>query len=312
MRINIALGGNAILNKGEIGSYEKQMENVTNTMANILDAIADKDCEIVITHGNGPQVGNIMIQNAAGRAQVPEMPMFICNAMSQGQLGYLIQQSLKNLLVQRGQKQEVVTIVTQVVVDKNDPTFQNPTKPVGPFYSKIEADQAVSVSDYVFQEDSGRGYRRVVPSPEPVYIAEIETIKELMREKIITVAAGGGGIPVVYENGAYQGIDAVIDKDKTAALMADMLEADLLIILTPVEKVSLNFGTKNEQKIGEVSLTEIKKYLKEGHFAEGSMKPKIEAVIRFVEKNPERRALITHPAVLKEALKEKNGTWIKF
>ncbi len=311
-RVIIALGGNAILNKGEKGTHEEQMQNVKNTMAGILDALSDNGHEIAITHGNGPQVGNIMIQNAAGRTRVPEMPMSVCDAMSQGQLGYFIQQSLKNLLSEREQKREVATIVTQVVVDQNDPAFQNPTKPVGPFYSKSESEKAAEAGNYVFQEDSGRGYRRVVPSPEPVYIVEIETVKELMRAGIIVVTCGGGGIPVVYDKGVYQGIDAVIDKDKTASLLADALEADLLINLTAVNKVSLFFGTKKEKQLDFMSVKEARKYLEEGHFGEGSMRPKIEAIIRFVEKNPERKALITHFGVIKEALEGKNGTWIKY
>lgn len=298
-KVVIALGGNAILNKGEKGTYEEQMKNASDTMAVVLDAVKNKNYEVIITHGNGPQVGNIMLQ-------MPKVPMFVCNAMSQGQLGYLIQQSLKNL------RQEATTMVTQVIVDQNDPAFQNPTKPVGLFYSKEEADKIASDTGFVFQEDAGRGYRRVVPSPEPLGIAEIEAIKELTSRKAIAIVAGGGGIPVVYENNVYRGIDAVIDKDKTSALLADALETDLLIILTTVEKVSLNFGTEKETKIDKMSLVDAQKYLKEGHFAEGSMKPKIEAAIKFIEKNPKRRALITHQSVLKEALEEKNGTWINY
>ena len=311
-RVIIALGGNAILNKGGKGAYEDQMKNVNSTTENILNAIADRDYEIVFTHGNGPQVGNLLIQNASASAVIPEMPMFVCTAMTQGQLGYFIQQSLKNLFLKRGQKGEVATIITQVVVDQGDPAFQHPSKPVGPFYSKAEADKIISETGFVFKEDAGRGYRRVVPSPEPLYITEIEVVKELLRQGIIPVVSGGGGIPVIYNNGAYQGIDAVIDKDKAGAVLADMLEADLLIILTAVEKVSLNFGTPQEIKIDTMTLDEAKKYLLEGHFAEGSMKPKIEAMIKFIEKNPKRRALITHQSVLKEALAEKNGTWIKY
>lgn len=311
MRIVIALGGNAIVNKGEKGTYEEQMNNIQNTMASILNAVENKNWELVITHGNGPQLGNILIQNAAAKALVPEMPMPVCNAMSQGQLGYLIQQSLKNLLSKRWQIQEVATVITQVVVDQNDPAFKNPSKPVGPFYSKTEANKIASSTKFIFQEDSGRGYRRIVPSPEPLDIVEIRVIKELIRPNIIVITAGGGGIPIICDNNTHSGVAAVIDKDKTSALLADKVEADLMIILTTIKKVSLNFETEKESKLDKISMNDAKKYLKEGHFAKGSMRPKIEAAIKFIEKNPKRRVLITHPSVLQEALEEKNGTWLR-
>lgn len=310
-RVVIALGGNAIQNNGEKGTYDEQMRHVNDTMAGILDALLKRNWEAVVTHGNGPQVGNILIQNALAKTAVAEMPMFVCSAMSQGQLGYLIQQSLKNLLIQRGQKREVATIITQVIVDPRDPAFQKPSKPVGPFYSEVQANEIARETGFVLKQDAGRGYRRVVSSPEPCSITEIEAIKKLLEAGIITVVCGGGGIPVLCENGIYRGADAVIDKDKTAALLADMLDADLLVILTAVDKVLLHFGKPNAAKIDTMSLGEAKQYLKEGHFAEGSMKPKIEAAISFLEHNPKRQVLITHYHVLEEALEGRDGTWIK-
>jgi len=310
-RVVIALGGNAIQNKGEKGTYEEQMKNVEATMSGLMKLIDDENYEVVITHGNGPQVGTILIQNAAGKAQVPEMPMFMCGAMSQGQIGYLIQQALCNLLQKAGVKKTVATVVTQVEVSKTDPAFERPSKPVGPFYSKAESESiAASNPDHVFKEDAGRGYRRVVPSPEPLGVIEIEAIRRLFENDVIVVSTGGGGIPVFRQGEHLHGVDAVIDKDKGAALLGDLLQADVLIILTAVKKVAINFGKPEQKDLAQLTLAEAKQYLKDGHFAEGSMGPKIEAAIKFVEGYPDRKTLITQSDVLFAALEGKDGTWI--
>lgn len=309
-RIVIALGGNAILNKGDDGTFQTQYKNVFDTMVNITELIKDESYEVVITHGNGPQVGSILIQNAAGKEQVPEMPMYVCGAMTQGQIGLLIQQSLNNIFRKENLNKSVVTVVTQVEVSPSDPSFQNPAKPVGPFYTEEEALQIGKSTRFVMKEDAGRGWRRVVPSPQPINIVELEAIKDLLEKENIVIASGGGGIPVIMKNGGLQGVDAVIDKDKSAALMGDELNADILIILTAVEKAALDFGKENQTEIDTMTVSEAKKYLEEGHFAPGSMKPKVEAIIDFIEKKPERKALITCADKLPEAMEEKSGTWI--
>lgn len=308
----IALGGNAIQNKGEKGTIEDQLNNVTKTMEHIAELIDSEKYQVTITHGNGPQVGIIMIQNSAAAKLTPEMPMYMCGAMSQGQIGFLIGQSLTNILKQKKINKTVATVVTQTVVDKNSPGFKNPTKPVGPYYSEAEAKLKMKETRFVFKEDAGRGWRRVVPSPQPLRIVEIESIRDMVKKDIVVVSVGGGGIPVIEEKGKLQGVDAVIDKDRGAALLGDNLKADMLIILTAVEKVCLNFGKPNQKVLDTLSLKEAKRYLKEGHFAEGSMKPKIEAVIAFIEGNHKRKALITHANTLTEALAGKNGTVIKY
>jgi len=311
-RIIIALGGNAIQNKGERGTYEEQYMNVYKTMQQIMPLFRDKSNEIVITHGNGPQVGNILIQNNAGKDLVPEMPMFVCGAMSQGFIGFLIQKAIKNLFIQEKLDIEVATVLTQVEVDPKDKAFENPSKPVGPFYEKEESDEIAKKMNYIIKEDSGRGYRRVVPSPEPIDIVELEFIRESLEAGNLVICSGGGGIPVLKKDCQIDGIDAVIDKDRAASLLGDKVNADLLIILTAVEKVCLNFGGKDEKTLDEVNLKDLRKYLDESHFAEGSMKPKIEAIIKFIEKNKNRQALITKPDKLTEALEKKNGTWINY
>lgn len=310
-KVVIALGGNAIQSKGDTGTFTDMYKNVYKTMVNLVDLIKDPNYELVITHGNGPQVGTIMLQNAAAKEQAPEMPMFACGAMTQGQIGLLIQQALQNILAEQQLSHEVATIITQTEVDENDPAFANPSKPVGVFYSQAESEAAAQKTGFTYKEDAGRGYRRVVPSPAPINIVEIGAIRKLAASGVMVVASGGGGIPVVKENDQYRGVDAVIDKDKAAALMGDLLQADRLIILTAVAKVALNYGQPNEEYLAELTVTEAQKYLAAGHFAAGSMGPKIEAVIDFLSKNPKRQALITSPDSLPAALKHQDGTWIK-
>lgn len=308
--IVVALGGNAIQKKGERGTFEEQYRNVEKTMEAVVSLIANPRFEVVITHGNGPQVGNIMIQQAAAGKTIPAMPMHMCGAMSQGQIGYLIQQSLYRLLEKKRLRKNVATVITQTIVDENSKGFKNPSKPVGPYYSKEEAEHIMKESGYVFSEDAGCGWRRVVPSPLPKALVERDTIEALVGRGDIVIASGGGGIPVIKKGASLTGVDAVIDKDRAAALLAHELKADLLIILTAVERVCLNYGKPDEQKLDMMTVNDAVRYMKEGHFAAGSMGPKIEAAVAFVGGSPGRKCIITHAHTLKEALAGKNGTII--
>ena len=309
-RIIIALGGNAIQLKGEKGTHEESMANVRATMKAIAPIALDNSYEVVVTHGNGPQVGNMLIQNAAGKSAVPEMPLFLCDAMSQGEIGYWMEQSLGDFFDAKGSKKHIVTVLSQVVVKKNDPAFKKPTKPVGPFYSKEESEKIHNESGFTFKEDAGRGFRRVVPSPEPVDFVETDVVRDLIKCGHIVIAGGGGGIPVIWKGKRLEGVDAVIDKDKTTALLGDLLSADLFIILTAIPEVKLNFGKPDEKSVRSMRVAEAKKYIKEGHFVEGSMKPKIEAALAFLKNGAKRQVLITDAETLDEALAGEAGTWI--
>ena len=309
-RIIIALGGNAIQLKGEKGTHEESMANVRATMKAIAPIALENSYEVVVTHGNGPQVGNMLIQNAAGKSAVPEMPLFLCDAMSQGEIGYWMEQSLGDFFDAKGSKKHIVTVLSQVVVKKNDPAFKKPTKPVGPFYSKEESEKIHNESGFTFKEDAGRGFRRVVPSPEPVDFVETDVVRDLIKCGHIVIAGGGGGIPVIWKGKRLEGVDAVIDKDKTTALLGDLLSADLFIILTAIPEVKLNFGKPDEKSVRSMRVAEAKKYIKEGHFAEGSMKPKIEAALAFLKNGAKRQVLITDAETLDEALAGEAGTWI--
>jgi carbamate kinase len=309
-RIIIALGGNAIQQKGEKGTHEESLANVRATMKAIAPIALNNSYEVIVTHGNGPQVGNMLIQNAAGKSFVPEMPLFLCDAMSQGEIGYWMEQSLGDFFDAKKSKKHIVTVLSQVVVKKNDPAFKNPTKPVGPFYSKEEAKKIQSESGFVFKEDAGRGFRRVVPSPEPVDFVETDIVRDLIKCGHIVIAGGGGGIPVIWKGKKLEGVDAVIDKDKTTAVLGDLLKADLFVILTAIPDVRLNFGKPEEKAIPSMRVAEAKKYIKEGHFAEGSMKPKIEAAIAFLKNGAKRQVLITDAGSLGKAFSGNAGTWI--
>ena len=309
-KIVIALGGNAIHNKGEKGTYEEQLLNVRGMAENLLDILSNENYDIVIVHGNGPQVGNLLIQNDAAGHFIPAMPMFLCGAMTQGQIGHFIQRSVIELFRKNNIKRDITTVITHVEVDKNDPAFQKPTKPVGPFYTKEEAEKLAAETGYNFQEDAGRGHRRFVASPNPKSVVELEAIKKIMESGIIVVASGGGGIPVIRENGDMEGVNAVIDKDRTASLMCDLLDADMFIVLTGSERVALFYKTDKEKLLDILNVNDALNYLSRDFFDKGSMGPKIEAAANFVVKKPHRKALITHPAFLKDALQYKNGTWI--
>ena len=305
-KIVIALGGNALGN-----DPESQKEAVRNTAQNIVDLIAE-GYQLVITHGNGPQVGmiNLAMDIASkNNTDIPEMPFAECGAMSQGYIGFHLQNALQNELRARGFSIPVVTLVTQVLVDQNDPAFQNPTKPVGAFYSSEEAER-MRTKGFVMKEDAGRGYRRVVPSPEPREILELESIKLLLAAGHVVIAIGGGGIPVVEEDREISGISAVIDKDLSSAKLAEQVDADTLIILTAVEKVAINYGKPEEKWLDQLSIEEAEKYIEAGEFAEGSMLPKIKAGLAFTSSRPGRKTLITSLDKAIDGLKGQTGTWI--
>ena len=307
-RIVIALGGNALQEAGKPATAEAQLDVVVKTSEYIADII-DRGYEVVIAHGNGPQVGRLVLQNEYANAITPAMPFDVCGAMSQGMIGYHIQQGLSKVLRARGNNTQVATVVTQVVVDKNDPKFLNPSKPIGPFYKEDEAKKIADEKGYVMKEDAGRGWRRVVASPMPVEIVELDAVKCLVDGGIITVTVGGGGIPVVRnEKGELEGTAAVIDKDLASERLAEDLDADALVILTAVEKVSINYNKPDQIDLDKLSIADAKRYIGEGQFAPGSMLPKIEAALRFVESKPGRKAIITSLDKAVEALEGKAGT----
>lgn len=282
----VALGGNALLQSNQTGTIDEQEANAYAT-AECLVKLLQRDYNIVITHGNGPQVGNIMLANTAGNKLygLPEMPMDICVAYSQGFIGYIIEQQLKNVLDACDMDRDIITIATQVLVNKDDRAFQKPSKPVGPFYMKEDADKISADTGALFMEDSrGRGWRKVVASPRPLVIINKKTIEKIAREGHIVIAVGGGGIPVFYvKPHKLQGIDAVIDKDLASALLASQINADKFFILTDVPKVCLNYNTPQEKAVDRMTIAEAQDYLDEGQFPEGSMGPKIRAAIHFVE-----------------------------
>ena len=304
--IVLALGGNALGN-----DPEEQKKAVKHTSISIVDLI-EAGNQVILSHGNGPQVGMInLAMDAASKsdAGTPEMPFPECGAMSQGYIGYHLQNALQNELKRRGINKPVATLVTQVVVDKNDPAFQNPTKPVGSFYSKEEAD-LMNAKGFTFKEDAGRGYRRVVPSPKPIDIVEIDSIKSLLAAGNIVIAAGGGGIPVIEDSDGLRGIAAVIDKDFTTAKLAELVDADSLIILTAVEQVAVRYGRPDQVWLSELTVGEAEKYIAGREFAEGSMLPKVRAALSFAESKAGRRALITSLEKAADGLAGKTGTWI--
>ena len=308
--IVIALGGNALQEAGKPATAEAQLEVVESTAKYIADII-EHGYNIVVAHGNGPQVGRLVIQNEYASAVTPAMPFDVCGAMSQGMIGYHIQQGLSKVLKSRGINTPVATVVTQVVVDKNDPKFQNPSKPIGPFYSEEEAKAIADEKGYTMKEDAGRGWRRVVASPMPVEIVELEAVRCLVDNGFIAISVGGGGIPVIRnEEGNLEGVAAVIDKDLASERLAEDLDADALVILTAVEKVSINFKKPDQKDLDTLTVAEAKQYMAEGHFAPGSMLPKIEAAVKFVESKPGRKAIITSLDKAAEALAGTAGTTI--
>ncbi len=309
MRIVIALGGNALGN-----SPEEQLELVRHSAKAIVDLV-EEGHDLIIAHGNGPQVGmiNLAFEEAgAVNKNLPHLPFAECNAMSQGYIGYHLQNALREELLDRKIEKSTATIVTQVLVDEKDPAFSNPTKPIGSFYSLEEAREIEKAKGYSFVEDSGRGYRRVVASPRPVDVVEIDVLKTLVDRGHIVVAVGGGGIPV-YKTQAnrLEGVDAVIDKDFASSVLAEKLDADYLIILTAVDRVAINFGKDNEAWLAELDIASTDKYIEEGHFAPGSMLPKIEAAKSFALSKKGRRALITSLSKASQGIKGETGTIIE-
>lgn len=285
--IVVALGGNAILQAGQKGSYQEQINNVKKAVIEIIKLIKE-GYKLVLTHGNGPQVGNIYIQNSLAGEVIPPMPLDICSAKSQGLIGYLLQQIMKNELQKNKLDIPIVTFITQVLVNSDDVAFKNPTKPIGPFHNQKEAELVMKKTSFIMKEDSNHRWRRVVPSPAPVSIIEKEIIKKNIEAGYIVIAAGGGGIPVIKKNNEITGIEAVIDKDLTACQLAIDIKANILLILTDIEKVALYYNTPKQKFIDTMTVKEAEKYLKENHFKEGSMKPKIEASIKFIENGGEK------------------------
>lgn len=308
--IVLAMGGNAITKAKEKGTRDEQWCNIKSTCRHIVELVKQGH-KIVITHGNGPQVGNLLLKNEMAKEAVPPMPLDVCVSNTQGSLGYAICQTLGEYLAQAGLRNKVVALVTQVVVDKNDPAFSNPTKFIGPFLSEAEAKQIMTEKGYVMKEDSGRGWRRVVASPEPKDIVEKETIKLLFDQGVIVVAAGGGGIPVVETKDGYKGVEAVIDKDMAGQLLAQEVAADAFFLLTEVNRVCINFGKPEQQELSRMTVQETRRYQAEGHFPPGSMGPKIEAAVRFASSAAGRQAVIISLENVHLAFGGESGTIIK-
>ncbi len=303
----VALGGNAIKSAKEKGTNEEQFVNVNKTTQHLAQLVK-RGYRLVITHGNGPQVGNLLIQHDSAKDLVPALPMDVCGSQTQGQIGYMIQQTLRNHFAKMKFRKSVATVVTQVEVDLKDSAFQNPSKPVGPFYDK-KGGEVLKKKGFAVVEDSGRGYRRVVPSPLPKHIVEIDAVRSLLKNGTIVIASGGGGIPVIKKYNKFQGVEAVIDKDFAGELLAEEVKADRFIILTDVEQVAIYFNTPKQKNLSKMTVAEAEQYYIEGHFAPGSMGPKVLAAIKFVKAGG-KQSLITHPFRILEALKGKAGTSI--
>lgn len=307
-RIVIALGGNAI--QAGDGTAEAQQKALRKTAEQLIEVIK-AGYQVAITHGNGPQVGNILLQQINSDSnQTPAMPLDTCGAMSEGMIGYWLDNEIDVVLNKNGIDKDVVTVVTRVEVDPEDPAFDEPSKPIGPFYSEEEAKKQMEETGATFVEDAGRGWRKVVPSPKPKNILEHKIIKKLVDEGNIVISAGGGGIPVYSKDGEIVGLEAVIDKDFASEKLAELIDADILMILTAVEHVFINYNQPDQKALTEVTVEEVKKYIKEGHFAKGSMLPKIEAALAFVESKPGRQAIIASLDCGVAALKGNCGTRI--
>lgn len=306
MKLVIALGGNALLRPEQEGTYEELVENV-NTVCRQIKKVVDQGHQVALTHGNGPQVGNIALQQSS-TTEVPENPLHVLGAMTQGEIGYLVQRELGNLLRASGSKRPVVSLITQVLVSADDPSFKSPSKPIGPFYSEAEAKRVGAERGFVMKKvnrGGSRPYRRVVPSPEPVRIIESRAIADMLKAGSIVIAGGGGGIPVVEKGESeYVGIDAVIDKDLCAEKLAEAVGADVLLIITNVERVKVDFGTPKERSLDKITVSEAKRLLAAGQFPEGSMGPKVTACVRFVEQGGEMGLV----ASLDQALSALEGT----
>lgn len=306
MKIVIALGGNALGN-----NPREQLELVKNTAQPLVDLI-EAGHQLIIAHGNGPQVGmiNLALEIASTTIHTPEMPLPECGAMSQGYIGYHLQNAIREVLKHRGIEKEVVTLITQVIVDEDDPSFSKPTKPIGHFYSYEEAQVAIKEKGFTMIEDSGRGYRRIVPSPKPVDVVEKNVIKTLVDAGTIVITVGGGGIPVIRRDDALIGVSAVIDKDFASAKIAELIDADYLFILTSIDRVMINYNKPNQKALDIISVADALQYIDEGQFAPGSMLPKVEAAISFVKDNPKRVSVIAALEHAKAAIDGLSGTKI--
>lgn len=309
MRIVVALGGNALSLDGKATAAAQQQ--VANQTAGLLARLVQAGHQLAVVHGNGPQIGNIILhEEAINTEKTPTMPVDTCGAMSQGQIGYWLQNAFFNNLQALGINKPVAAIVTQVVVDPNDSAFSNPTKPIGPFYTEEEAKKLAAERGFTVKEDAGRGWRKVVPSPKPIDIVEADLVKLALDNQAILIAAGGGGIPVYYQDDKLVGLEAVIDKDFAAAKLAEIIDADVLLILTAVDTVKINYGQADEQSVTQMTLDQARQYISEGQFAPGSMLPKVEASIKFVSTGGGRQAIITTPQGALEALDGQIGTKI--
>ncbi|MCC5910168.1 MAG: carbamate kinase [Clostridiaceae bacterium] len=310
-KVVIALGGNALQESDDNATAESQLAVIKKT-AGYLGDLIEEGYDLVVAHGNGPQVGRILIQNEVAKDATPAMPLDVCGSMSQGMIGYHMQQAIGDELRSRGINRGVTSLVTQVVVNKEDKAFANPTKPIGPFYSQEEAERLRDEKGYSIVEDSGRGYRRVVASPVPERIVELDAVKALIDANQVVITVGGGGIPVVETaNGTLEGAAAVIDKDLASERLAEDLDADILVILTAVERVAINFGKPDQREVDKATVAEMKQFAAEGHFPPGSMLPKVEAAIKFAESKPGRKTIIASLDKAREALRGESGTIVE-
>lgn len=306
----IALGGNAIITKGERGDIYEQFANTRRSMEPIVD-LMNMGYNFILTHGNGPQVGNLMLMVDKAKDTVPETPLGVADAMTEGSMGYMIEQCLQNVMIRKGVWRNVVTIPSQILVDQYDPALENPTKPIGPFYTKEDADKLTAEKGWIMREDAKRGYRRYVASPYPIDIIEKDAIKLLLEKDYIVISGGGGGIPVYFENDkTIEGVDCVIDKDLASMKIALAVGAMTLIIITGVPRVSLHYGTPEQKDLTKLTLAQARFYHRSGQFPPGSMGPKIEAAIEFVQANPKNRVIITDVDNLVPAIKGKEGTMV--
>ena len=305
----VAVGGNALIKDKNHQTVPDQYQAAVETMKHIANMIID-GWDVVITHGNGPQVGFILRRSELAAHELHEVPLDYCGADTQGSIGYMFQQALHNEFRLRGIKKQAVTVITQTIVDRNDPAFQNPTKPIGSFMDETAAKEKMAKEGWTMVEDAGRGWRRVVPSPIPQTIVEADAIRSLIEQGFVVIGVGGGGIPVIQkENGDLVGVEAVIDKDFGSAILASMIKADIFLISTAVEKVAINFNKPDQKWLDQMTVAEARKYLAEGQFAKGSMMPKIEAILKYMDQGG-KKALITDPEHIKHALEGKTGTWI--
>jgi carbamate kinase len=310
-KIVLALGGNAIIKKGDTGDFYSQWDNTYKSMEPVVDMIAE-GYDFVITHGNGPQVGALMLMVDKCRDDVPETPLGVADAMTGGSMGYMLEQNIQNLMIRKGIWKNVVTVPVQMVVDKKDPCLANPTKPIGPFYTEEVAKKLAEENNWVVKEDAGRGWRRYVASPYPLDVIEKDAVRLLHNQGYVVVTGGGGGIPVYYEkDGTIEGVDCVIDKDLASMKLALTVGSKILVIITGVPAVAIKWGTPEEEILSEITLAEARYYMSQGEFPAGSMGPKIQAAIEFVQADSENRVIITDVENLKDSLVGKAGTVIK-